>query len=109
MTLVLLVTSIFAFVKASDDYHVSLTFSDAVGIRRGAPVVYRGVEIGHVEELDVEEDGVHLSLRITEGDVILEESDEYTIVRPLNGASYVSVDHARTASPTNPPEDTVFR
>ncbi|MEQ8765292.1 MAG: MlaD family protein [Planctomycetota bacterium] len=109
MTLILLTVAIFAFVKSSDDYHVQLTFTDAQGIRRGAAVVYRGVEIGRVEELDVEESGVHLTLRITEGDVTLQESDDYAIVQPVSGPSYVSVDHARTGAPVHPPEDTQFR
>ncbi len=72
-------------------YEVALRIPDAHGVLVGSDVVYRGVKVGRVTSIDVEEGGVNVTLVITEPDVHVTSSDGIRILAPLAGVSRIEV------------------
>lgn len=49
----------------SDLYRLEVTFRDARGLKEGADVKFRGIQVGSVRRVDVEEDGAHAVILMT--------------------------------------------
>lgn len=63
----------------------------APGLREGAPVVFRGIEIGRVERLTLAHSGVRLALRVRRPDAPLRSGDRVAL-RPVGIVGDVAVD-----------------
>lgn len=79
------------FVARRSGYEVRIRMPDAHGIIVGSDVVFRGVKVGRVTEIDVEEGGVNVTLVITESDVHVTSQDGLRVLAPLAGASRIEV------------------
>ena len=66
-------------------HEVVVRFDDAGGVSRGAPVTYKGVQVGHVDEIGLAEDLEQVELRLVLTDPLggrLGERTQFWIERP---------------------------
>lgn len=83
-----------------DSYTVAATFADSGGIFAGAEVTYRGVTVGRVDELRLNDDGVDAMLKIDNGAEPI-PADTRAVVgnRSAVGEQYVELQPETDAGP----------
>lgn len=86
-------------VQFGDSLEISARFDNAIGVVKDAPVMMAGIEIGHVESLDVENGRAHLKLTI-HPDVTI-HSDAHAGIRSksLLGEKYIAIDKGSESLP----------
>lgn len=72
-------------------YEVFAIFSDIGGLKRGAPVVIAGVDIGRVENISLEDYEARVVLQIKSGLQIHEDAVVSVKTRGLIGENYVQI------------------
>ncbi|MDD5241009.1 MAG: MlaD family protein [Sulfuricella sp.] len=87
--------------KIYDSYHVYMGESVS-GLNRNAPVKYRGVEVGNVQEIRLDpanSERVQLLLKIERGTPVKEDSIALLRVQGLTGIAYVELAGGSISSP----------
>ena len=55
-------------------------FSEALGVKSGTPVIYRGIEVGKVKSITLERTKARVAIAITQADAPLRSTDRVEIV-----------------------------
>ncbi|MEM7396157.1 MAG: MlaD family protein, partial [Verrucomicrobiota bacterium] len=71
MFVVLLVLGVFTIILSKENFfkkydQVTVRFDDVKGLRPGAVVMVRGLEVGQVKQLTLQPDGVHVKMSLSE-------------------------------------------
>lgn len=65
--------------RAGDDRVIHSVIPNASGVRDGATVTFRGVEVGRVERVTFDSSGVRLAIRIVRADMPLRAQDRVAV------------------------------
>jgi phospholipid/cholesterol/gamma-HCH transport system substrate-binding protein len=96
MFMVLLALGVFTIILSSENiftkkHHVEVVFDDVVGLRDGDNVLVRGLKVGKVHKLWLEQDGVHLTLSTEEPMQIHEDYAVEILPSSVLGGRYLQV------------------
>ncbi len=112
MFMVLLALGFFTIILSRENifkktYHVEVVFDSVMGLREGDNVFVRGVDIGKIKELRVEEQGVYLLANL---DIPIEVHEDYRVeILPASvlGGRYLHINEGTDDAPLLP-EGTVL-
>lgn len=83
---------------------LELVFQDVMGLRVGDPVNSRGVVIGKVTDMHLEDDGVHVIAELNGSVPLHTDAQARVLSSSVLGGRYLSVDSGTTDAPLAPPE-----
>lgn len=87
-------------VQFGDSLEISARFDNAIGVVKDAPVMMAGIEVGHVESLDVENGRAHLKLTLHPDVVIHQDAQAGIRAKSLLGEKYIAIDKGSENLPT---------
>lgn len=82
----------------SDSIHVQAIMTNAQGIRAGARVLYKGVDIGEIQETSVKDGKAVLILKLTKDVHVPKDADISIDTKGVVGDSYVKIDEGHDSS-----------
>jgi phospholipid/cholesterol/gamma-HCH transport system substrate-binding protein len=81
-------------------YQLSALFDSVQALKVGDPVKMAGVEIGHVEEIAIENEKVRVTMKLNSGAVVKTDSKASILFTGLMGQNYVSLTFGSPGAPS---------
>ena len=107
MFMVLLVLAIFTIILSRENlfqktYHLHVVFDSVMGLREGDNVLVRGVDIGKIKSIQLEDDGVHVIANLDRPMKLHKDYKVEILASSVLGGQYMSIYEGSAASPLLP-------
>ncbi len=107
MFVVLLSLAFFTIILSRENYlartyPLEVVFEDVMGLRDGDNVVIRGMTVGKVKQLELREDGVHITATLRRPLRLKEDYAVRVVSTSVLGGRYLQVDEGRTGAEMPP-------